>query len=214
MSGQVQTLEAHVELAQVVLAGAPQLADPADRSRRAGRVEILEAALDRQLALVRELVAVAREELDAVVVVGVVGGGDHNRQVEAVASDQQRRGRGGQHTPEQRVATGGADTGGDRRLEHLARLAGVADDQHLGALGLCLAGGGTSRAPGRARRSGTHRQRRERRRSRTACGPCSRPPLYRRGSSAWRTAASYGPSSARPSCAPWRASRASGSRDA
>ena len=52
-------------------------------------------------------------------------------QVEAVAPEQQRRRRRGQHARKQRVPARGAHSGGERRLQHLARLARVAHDQHL-----------------------------------------------------------------------------------
>ena len=48
-----------------------------------------------------------------------------------MTAQQQRRRRRRQHTAEQHVAAGGGDAGGDRGLEHLARLARVADDQDL-----------------------------------------------------------------------------------
>ena len=54
----------------------------------------------------------------------------HDAEVEPVAADQQRRARRRQHAAEQRLAAGGGDAGGDRGLEHLARLARVADDEH------------------------------------------------------------------------------------
>ncbi len=47
-----------------------------------------------------------------------------------VAADQQRRAGRGQDAAEQRLAARGGDARGDRRLEHLAGLARVADDQH------------------------------------------------------------------------------------
>ncbi len=99
---------------------------------------LLEMALDRVLGVVRQLEPVGREQLDPVVLVGVVRRRDDRGHVELVAAQQQRRRRGRQHSAEQRVAARRGDPCGDRRLEHLARLAGVADDQHLRPLGACL----------------------------------------------------------------------------
>ena len=48
-----------------------------------------------------------------------------------MTADQQRRGGRRKHAGEQRVAARGRGSGGDRGLEHLARLARVADDQDL-----------------------------------------------------------------------------------
>ena len=85
-----------------------------------------------RLGLVVELAAVGAEELDPVVVPGVVRGRDDGGEVEAVAADEDRGGRRRQHAGEQRVAARLGDPGGERRLEHRPRLARVADDQHLG----------------------------------------------------------------------------------
>ena len=73
-AAELQLGKARVQLAQVVLCGAPQLAHAPDARRRGGRGRpaALELALDRELGLVRELVAVGGEELDAVVGEGVV----------------------------------------------------------------------------------------------------------------------------------------------
>src|ERR1700709_1100628 len=48
----------------------------------------------------------------------------------AGAADRERAGGGRQDAAERRLAARGGDAGGQRGLEHLARLAGVADDQH------------------------------------------------------------------------------------
>ena len=88
-------------------------------------------ALDLGLLRVVELGAVGSEELDAVVGVGVVRGRDDRGEVEAEAADQHRGAGRGKHPAEQSVPAGGGDAGGQRGLEHLARLARVADDQDL-----------------------------------------------------------------------------------
>jgi hypothetical protein len=107
--------------------------------------------LDRRLGVVGELVAVRAEELDAVVGVRVVRRRDDGRQVEPVAADEQRRGRGRQHAALQHVAAGGRDARRQRRLQHLAGLAGVADDQHLRALDGRLDRDGTTQPQGEVR---------------------------------------------------------------
>ncbi len=140
---QVEAAEAQLELAQVVAGGPVQLAYPADGAGhrvRPGR----HALLDPALGVVGELGAVGAEELDPVVAVGVVRGRHHGRDVEPVAAQQQRGARRGEHSAQQRVAAPGGDAGGQRCLEHLARLAGVADDQDLRRLGLGLGRGGAA----------------------------------------------------------------------
>ncbi len=210
---EVELAKARVQLAQVVLGRAAQLADRArsPARRRAGARERLQLALDRQLGLVGELVAVAGEELDPVVAIGVVRGRQHDGEVEAVAADQQRRRRRRQHAAQQRVAAGRADARCERRLQHLARLARVAHDQHLRALHAGVAG---RRAPERERELGGQELAGD---AANAVGPeqlaghADARDTKRSGASAWRTADACAPSSGRPSCAPWRASRASGS---
>ena len=131
---EVQLAEARVELAKVVLRRAPQLAHATDRGGLA-ELAALQLALDRELAVVGELVSVGAEELDPVVLIGVVRGGHHHGEVEAVPREQQgRRGRW-QDAGQQRVATRRAHPGRKRRLQHRSRLARVAHDHHLRALG-------------------------------------------------------------------------------
>ena len=126
---QIEVGETRVQLAQVVLERAVQLPDAADALGSRGRARDL--PLDCDLGLVRELEAVGGKEFDAVVLVRVVRGRYHRRQLQTVAADQQRRGRCRQHPAEQDITPGGGDTGGDGRLEHLARFTRVADDQDL-----------------------------------------------------------------------------------
>jgi hypothetical protein len=130
-AAQVEAGEALVQRAQVVLQRALQRADAADR-RGGGAVGRLQRALDLQLDGVGQLEPVAAEELDAVVAVRVVRGAQDDAEVERVATDQERRAGRREHAAEQRFAAGGGDARGDRGLEHLAGLAGVADDEHAG----------------------------------------------------------------------------------
>jgi hypothetical protein len=123
-----------VQGAQVVLLRSVQGANPPD-ARGAGPVRRVQPGLHGGLGLVGQLEAVGGEELDAVVAVGVVRGGDDGRQVEAVTAQQQRRGRRGQDAAEQDVAAGRGDPGAERGLEHLPGLARVADDEHPRRLG-------------------------------------------------------------------------------
>src|SRR5947209_16908878 len=59
-----------------------------------------------------------------------------------MAADEQRRRRSRQHTPDERVTARRGDAGRDRRLEHLARLARVANDQDPRALRPAVGDGG------------------------------------------------------------------------
>ena len=129
---EVEHREAGLQLAQVVLQRAVQLRDAARLGRSGSR--LVEQRLDLLLDGVGQLVAVGAEELDAVVAPGVVRGRQHDAEVEAVAADQQRRGRRRQDAAEQRDAAGCGDPGCDSGFEHLARRARVADHEHARAI--------------------------------------------------------------------------------
>ena len=184
---EVELAEAQLELAQVVAAGAVQLAHAADGSlwaAIAGGHELL----DPGLLVVVELGAAGAEELDAVVLVGVVRGRHDGGQVEAVAAQQQRGAGRGQHAAEQRVASGGRHPGRQRGLEHLARLARVAHDQDLRRL--CRRGGRGGPSE-RQRQLGGQLLARD---TANAVGAEELGGLGHRRASAWRTAAACGPS--------------------
>ena len=139
-AGQVEVLEALVQRAQVVLERAVEGAHAA--GMLGDRRRLLEHRLDLGLGGVRQLVAVAAEELDPVVLVRVVRGRQHDREVEPVTLDQQRRAGRRQDAAEQRLAPGRGDARGDGGLEHLARLARVPDDQDTrGVVGRDARGG-------------------------------------------------------------------------
>ena len=138
-----------LELAQIVVERALKLArapDPGLRacSARAGG----DVGLDRLLLVVGQLAAVAGEELDPVVLPGVVRGRDHRRQVEAMATDENRRGGRRQHPGDQGVAAGLGDSGGEARLEHRPGLARVANDQDLRVRRVAGGGGGAAQRHG------------------------------------------------------------------
>ena len=99
-------------------------ADAVDRLRcvRSRRVE---QRLDLLLGRVRQLLPVAVEELDAVVLGRVVRGGDDRAEVER----EQRDGRRRQHAGEHGVAAGRDDPARERLLELGPRGARVAPDE-------------------------------------------------------------------------------------
>ena len=75
------------------------------------------------------------DELDAVVVVGVVAGGDHNAAVEALSADDEGHAGGGGDVQQIGVCAGGYQTANKAVLEHIARPAGIlADDDSGGAV--------------------------------------------------------------------------------
>ena len=62
---------------------APHTADPID-----GAEGFVELGLDRVLGVVVELEAVGAEQLDAIILVGIVRGRDHHGQLEAMALEE------------------------------------------------------------------------------------------------------------------------------
>ena len=183
-AAQVEVLEAQLELAQVVAGGAVQLADDAGGVAGGAAVRSTSASI-RASCVVGELRAVGAEELDAVVPVGVVRGGDHGRQVEAVAA--RRAGRRPASAARRRAARARRPRprpSASARLEHLARLARVAHDQHL-----------RRRRPARARpRRGRARRQLGREELAGDAAHAVGAEQLGQAASAWRTAGACGPS--------------------
>ena len=88
-------------------------------------------ALDLILDLVVELVAVGAEELDAVVVVRIVRGGDDDAGIGAEAAGDVGDPRRGQRADEQHIHAHREDAGGEGVLEHVAGKAGVFAQHNL-----------------------------------------------------------------------------------
>ena len=78
------------------------------------------------------------EELDAVVLPGIVGGGDDDAGLEAVGAGEEGDGRGGHDAGAFDAGSGGAKTGGEGGGDPGAGLAGVAAEDDFG-LGVPLA---------------------------------------------------------------------------
>jgi hypothetical protein len=106
---------------------------------------------DPLLVGVGQLAAVAAEELDAVVLVGVVRGGDDGAQRRLRAPREHGHAGRRDHPRRLRPAAGRDDALDECRLEPDARLAGIAADQDAAA-GAGKAGAGSSQAAGQCRR--------------------------------------------------------------
>ena len=81
---------------------------------------------------VGELVAVAVEELDAVILNGVVAGGNHRARVSLIISGQIGDGRGGQHLHQHGLRAHGANARHQSGFQHFAADAGIASHQNGG----------------------------------------------------------------------------------
>ena len=127
------------------------------RGRLGERRRGLEQRLDRLLGGVGELEAVGAEELDAVVLERVVRGRDHHPEIGAHRAREHAHRRRRHRADEEDVHADRGEARGQRRLEHVARAAGVLADQHpvgVAAVGEVAPG----RLPEPERRLGRHRR--------------------------------------------------------
>ena len=86
--------------------------------------------LDPRLDIVGELIAVRPEQLDAVVLVGVVRGGDHHPEIAAHRARQHRDRRRRDRTEQQHVDADRREAGDQRVFDHVTREPGVLADDH------------------------------------------------------------------------------------
>ena len=180
------------------VAGRPREAVGGRERSSAGGEQPVDLGLQPGLHLVGQLAAPGGEELDAVVLEGVVGRGDHRRRV-AVGGREPGHARRGQHADVGHVGALGHEPGRQGGLQERTRDPGVAADQEA------VAGQDPGRGPAQghdhlggevgvgdaANTVGTEPQGQER--------TCA--------ASAWSTGEPSGPSSGRTSCFPSRGSR-------
>ena len=108
-----------------------------------GDHRLLDGALDQHLHLVGQLAARGIEELDAVVLVRIVRGADDHAEAAAQALGHVGDAGRGQRPDQHDIDAGGDESRLQRRLEHVARQAGVFADEHAAALRRQHARGGT-----------------------------------------------------------------------
>ena len=84
--------------------------------------------------LLIHLLTLGVDELDAVVVIGVVAGGDHNAAVKAVHLGDIGHAGGGSDPHEIYIRSGGSDAGSKGEFQHIAGAAGVLADDDAGTL--------------------------------------------------------------------------------
>ena len=119
----------------------------AHRFAKFGRLDTLELVIqlgfDSQLDIIGQLGAVGGEELDAVVVIGVVGCTDDDAGFGTEGASQVGNRRGGHGSHQYGFETGGGEPRLQCRLQHVTGDTGILADQHLLGpfLGEHLAGG-------------------------------------------------------------------------
>jgi hypothetical protein len=90
---------------------------------------VVHQGLDLGLDLVRQLIAIGAEQLNAVVLIGIVAGRNHHAEVGPQAARQHGDGRRRQRPDQHDIHAGTNEPGGHRRLDHVAGKPGVlADD--------------------------------------------------------------------------------------
>ena len=93
----------------------------------------------QQQGFLRHLLTIAVDQLDAVVVVRVVAGRDHDAAVEVVHTGNVGHGRGGGDVEQIGVCTRGGQASHQTILEHIRATAGVLTDDDTGRLVVAVA---------------------------------------------------------------------------
>ena len=84
------------------------------------------------------LLAVTVDELNAIVMIGVVTGGDHHAAVKVIRPGDVGHAGGAGHMEQIGICPGGRQARTQRRLEHIAGAPGVLTDDHLGLMILAI----------------------------------------------------------------------------
>ncbi len=113
--------------------GASDLIPGGQRHLRGSAVQVI---LDLGDHVIGELFAVLVDDLDAVVIVGIVGGGDHDAAAEVLRPHDIADGRGGGHVHQIRICARRRDACRDGIFKHIAGAAGVLADDDAAALSL------------------------------------------------------------------------------
>ena len=91
------------------------------RARQLQMDVLVHQLLDAVLEIVRQFEAIGAEQLDAVVLVGVVRGGNHHADVGAQRAGQHRHRRRRDRSEQEHVETRGREPRHQRVLDHVAR---------------------------------------------------------------------------------------------
>ena len=124
------------EVDVILYAGAAHLdaADVRALGQTNVRAVVEDVGFDLVLDLIGQFVAVALEDLDAVELHRVVGGGDHDAGVGMVFADQVGHAGGGDNAQQLYVSADTAQAGGQGGFQHIAGHTGIFADQDFGAV--------------------------------------------------------------------------------
>lgn len=101
------------------------------------RLEIVDQVLNSCLGFVRQLVAVARKNLDAVVLKGVVACGNNNTRICLVLDGEESDRRRRDNAEQLYIRANRADARDQRVLQHIRGYAGILADQQLRLAAVC-----------------------------------------------------------------------------
>ena len=99
----------------------------------------VDIVLHQQQNLLRHLLAIAVDQLDAVIVVGIVAGGDHNTTVEIIHPGDVGHGGSGCNVQQVGICAGCGQTCDQAVLEHIRAAAGILADYNACRLVVAVA---------------------------------------------------------------------------
>ena len=99
----------------------------------------VDVVLHQQQGLLRHLFAVAIDQLDAVVVVGIMAGRNHDAAIKVIHPGDVGNRRSGSDVQQVGVCAGGGQTSDQTILEHIGAAAGVLTDDDAGRLVVAVA---------------------------------------------------------------------------
>ena len=99
----------------------------------------VDIVLHQQQNLLRHLLAIAVEQLDTVVIIGVVAGRDHNAAIKVIHTGNIGHGRGGSDVQQVSICTGSGQTCDQTVFEHIGAAAGILANDDTGRIVVAIA---------------------------------------------------------------------------
>ena len=99
----------------------------------------IDVVLYQQQGLLRHFLAVAVDQFDSIVVVGVVAGGNHNATVEIIYAGNVGHGRGSRNMQQVGIRPGGCQARDQAVFEHVRTPTSILADDDTGGVGISIA---------------------------------------------------------------------------
>ena len=115
------TLYCGYQIADIKIYRVPVIVGHADVSALLGRKGSIaeHELLNGVLHIIRQLCAIRSKELDAVILIGIMGGGDHNTGCSLAHHGRQRHCGGGDHTKGVDIGAAGQQSGSHSSFQHI-----------------------------------------------------------------------------------------------